>query len=321
MTFKEYLVKMLSKKAKKDKKRILFIDGGDIRAINAAKIHQEEGYLEPIILVKSDKDKPQGINSVIVIDQWRDKEEVLIEAYLKKRKGKETREQAIKAVWERSNFAMLMIELGEVDGVIGGLEDPTSVILRSAFKLVGAKEGIKTISSIMVMEKGVDWYIFGDTSVNINPSKEQLVDIAINASDFAKTIGFDSRVAFLSFSTDGSASHEDATKVKEATDEYNKKVGGTTAIGEVQFDAAISETIRKSKYSRETFGGQPTIFVFPSLDAGNIGYKIAQRMGGFGAVGPIITGVAKPVNDLSRGSETTDVYNTALVTALQAYGE
>ncbi len=319
MTFKEYIVKQLGEKAKENKKKILFVDGTDERAVEAAKMHQAESYLEPVILVRTESERPAGINSVIVIEEWKDREEALVEAYLNKRKGKETREQAIKAIWERSNFAMLMIELGEVDGVIGGLEDPTSVILRSAFKLIGPQQGTKTISSIMIVEKGQDWYIFGDISVNITPTKDQLVDIAINARNFARTFGIEEKIAFLSYSTEGSAVAEESIRVKEATDAFNEITDGTKAIGEVQFDAAISEKVRKLKYSKESFSGSPMIFIFPSLSAGNIGYKIAQRMAGFGAIGPILTGVSKPVNDLSRGSEVTDVYNTALVTALQSY--
>ena len=147
-----------------------------------------------------------------------------------------------------------------------------------------------------------------------------MVDIAKNASTFAKAIDFKSKVAFLSFSTSGSAVHDKSTTVKDAVVKYNEiNDSPYKAIGEVQFDAAFSPDVRASKYKEDGFKKMPSIFVFPSLDAGNIGYKIAQRMGGFGAIGPIITGVNKPVNDLSRGALTEDVYNTCLVTALQAF--
>jgi len=147
---------------------------------------------------------------------------------------------------------------------------------------------------------------------------DQLSDIAKNASAFASAIDFKTKVAFLSFSTSGSAAHPRALHVREATEKFNNEFKPEyRAIGEVQFDAAFSPEIRKMKYKDEGFKKNPTIFVFPSLEAGNIGYKIAQRMGGFGAIGPIITGVNKPINDLSRGSKVADVYNTAIITAVQ----
>jgi len=181
-----------------------------------------------------------------------------------------------------------------------------------------AKKGVKTISSVMVMEKGEEWYIFTDISVNIAPTVNQLVDIASNASTFARLIDFETKVAFLSFSTSGSAVHEKSAIMKDATEMFNNNFKPKyPAIGEIQFDAAISDEVRKMKYKGKTFDGKPTIFVFPTLDVGNIGYKIAQRMGGFGAIGPIITGINKPINDLSRGAKVVDVYNTALLTAVQ----
>ena len=225
---------------------------------------------------------------------------------------------ALKAIYMPPFFAMLMIKLGEVDGVVGGLINPTSDILRAAFKLIGPKKGINTISSVMIMEKESDWSIFADISVNIMPSEDQLVDIAINASEFGKSIGFESKVAFLSFSTAGSAVHERSTLVANATKKFNETYKADyPAVGEIQFDAALSQEVRKMKYKEDSFDGKASILVFPSLEAGNIGYKVAQRMGGYGAIGPIITGVAKPVNDLSRGATPIDVYNTVLLTAIQ----
>lgn len=315
MKFKEYIIDKL--KQKNGKKKILFVDGKDKRAIEAVKLHNQDEIIEAILLVEKKSDIPEGVKNYINMEDWVSKENVLIDKYVEKRKGKETADQAKVVIKEKSTFAMLMLELEEVDGVIGGLIDPTSVILRSAFKVIGPAEGIKTISSVMIMEKGEDWSIFSDISVNIEPSKEQLVDIAFNATDFAKTIGFEIKPAFLSFSTDGSAVHPKSTLVKEATDAFNEK-SDIKAIGEVQFDTAWVESVRKQKYSKESFEGKASILIFPSLEAGNIGYKIAQRLGNYGAVGPILTGIRKPVNDLSRGALVDDVYNTAIITALQA---
>ena len=318
MEFKKYITKKIESLSSESKKKVLFIDGQDQRAIEAAKKHVNDNYIEPILLLSKEMDT-QGIKSIL-ISSFKDKEQELIEKYVEKRKGKETIEDAKKVIFDPNFFAMLLLELNYVDGVIGGLHAPTANILRAAFKVIGAKKGIKTISSVMIMEKGEQAYLFGDISVNISPSKEQLVDIGKNALDFAKSIDFEEKIAFLSFSTSGSAVHERSTLVKEATELFNEKYPlKNKAIGEVQFDAAFSEDVRKAKYKADqTFSNEAKIFIFPSLEAGNIGYKIAQRMGNFGAIGPIITGMNKPVNDLSRGATVQDVYYTALLTAIQS---
>ncbi|WKX02584.1 phosphotransacetylase [Candidatus Mycoplasma mahonii] len=320
MTFKKYIVNKLNEKSGDSKKKILFMDGNDTRAQNAAYLHAADGHLEPILLVETNAEKEKLHGTIISIEEWNNNQDILIKKYVERRKGKESEEQAKMVVNKKPIFAMLMLELGEVDGVIGGLVDTSAVVLSSAFKVIGPKPEIKTISSVMLMEKAHEWYIFSDISVNIVPTKDQLVDIAKNASMFAEALDFKTKIAFLSFSTSGSAVHERSTMVREATVKFNDDYKPAyTAIGEIQFDAAFSPEVRKLKYKYKGFPKNPTIFIFPSLEAGNIGYKIAQRMGGFGAIGPIITGINKPVNDLSRGAETIDVYNTALVTALQTF--
>lgn len=242
-----------------------------------------------------------------------------IEKYVEIRKGKETIEQAQKAMQSRVNIAMMMLATGMVDGVVGGLLYPTSDILRGAFKIIGPKTNIKTISSVMMMHKDGNYSLYSDISVNPDPNSDQLVDIAKNALEFSESLQLfdENKIAFLSFSTDGSASTESTQKVKNATDNFNLQ-SKVEAIGEVQFDAAVIPSVRKSKYQKSSFDGSANIFVFPDLNSGNIGYKIAQRIGGQGAIGPILVGVNKPVNDLSRGSTVDDVYYTVLITALQA---
>lgn len=319
MIFRKYVTEKLLKET--TKKRILFIDGQDSRAQEAAQQHLKDNIIEPILLFEKKSEKANWKHgAAIAIEDWQDQKETLIETYLARRKGKDSLEIAQKNINDKNVFAMLMLEMNEVDGVIGGLVAPTADILRAAFKVIGPKPGIKTISSIMVMTKESDWYVFGDISVNIEPNAAQLVDIASNAATFAETLDIDPRIAFLSFSTSGSAEHPKSLLVKEATDQFNKQHKlAHQAIGEVQFDAAFDLDVLKSKYkSKTTFDKPANIFIFPDLNAGNIGYKIAQRMGQFGAIGPIITGVNKPVNDLSRGAKVADVYNTALLTAIQS---
>ncbi len=299
------------------KTKILLIDGSDQRSIEAANKLAEFNNLEITLLVEND-DKIDTKANVVNMNKNANKLELLAQKYVELRKGKEDIEAARKVLSTRPFYAMMLLATGEVDGVVGGLNYSTADILRAAFKAIGPKPGIKTISSVMIMHKEEKLYFFSDISVNPKPDLTGLVDIATNAAEFAKAFIEEPKVAFLSFSTSGSAVTPETKLVADATVEFNKVYQGTKAIGEVQLDAAVNEGVRKSKYKGETFTGEANVLVFPDLGAGNIGYKIAQRFGGFGAIGPIITGVKKPVNDLSRGSLTDDVVNTVLITAIQA---
>ncbi|VEU75467.1 phosphate acetyltransferase(phosphotransacetylase) [Mycoplasmopsis maculosa] len=314
MNFKTLLNNEVSKLTRR---RILIIDGDDKRAIDAAKELEKYSNLEIILLTE----KNENINTKAqVLNMFANEEKIeeLANKYFELRKGKEDIETSRKVLRTRPFYAMMLLANNEIDGVVGGLNYSTADILRAAFKAIGPKKGIKTISSVMIMHKEEMTYFFTDISVNPKPELENLVDIAKNASDFAKSFNVNPKVAFLSFSTSGSAKTDETIKVSEAAKLFNESNEGIKAIGEVQFDTAISENVRKAKYSGESFGGEANIFVFPDLNAGNIGYKIAQRLGNFGAIGPIITGVNKPVNDLSRGSTVEDVVNTVLITSLQS---
>ncbi|WGI36301.1 phosphate acetyltransferase [Mesomycoplasma lagogenitalium] len=313
---KELETRIASMNANNTKKTILLIDGEDKRAIAASKLIAQTELVNVILLVENNlKDLPSYVKQEIVS---KEKQEAYAKMFFELRNGKETMENAQKALTTLPFYAMMMLKNKEVDGVVGGLNFTTADILRAAFKVIGPKKGIKTISSAMIMHKEDQKYIFSDISVNIKPSSEQLAEIGINANDFAKSLGFDPKVAFLSFSTDGSAVSEESALVANATHLYNEKNVEKNAIGEIQFDAAFDKEVRKSKYKKDSYSEDTNVFVFPDLNAGNIGYKIAQRLGNFGAIGPVITGIAAPVNDLSRGSTTQDVYNTILITALQS---
>ncbi|MGY6172140.1 phosphate acetyltransferase [Candidatus Mycoplasma pogonae] len=300
-------------------KKILLVDGDDQRAIETAKMLKKDNFCEPILLVKKPQDVVEGIETIVM-------DETEIAKYAQKffelRKGKETEDAALKAMQTRPFFAMMKLRNNEVDGVVGGLLYTTADILRAGFKVIGPKPGIKTISSANIMHKGSEKYIFSDISVNVKPNPQQLAEIGLNAVEFArKTLNLEPNVAFLSFSTDGSAVTDESKATREAADIFNQLSNSKNpAIGEIQFDAAIDTGVRSSKYKRPAYDGATNIFVFPSLEAGNIGYKIAQRMGNWGAIGPIINGIAKPLNDLSRGATVDDVFNTVLITVLQTAG-
>lgn len=296
-------------------KKILIFDGKDPRAIKAAKNLKSQGLVHPILLSETQFDS-EGVELEVLSEE---KIQLFAKEFFEFRKGKETEEGALKAMKTLPFYACMLLRKGLVDGVIGGLEFPTADILRAAFKVIGPVKGIKTISSVMIMHKNNEKFIFSDISVNISPSSEQLAEIGHNATLFAKNLGFNPNVAFLSFSTSGSGKSLEAEAVETATKLYNENAS-TKALGEIQFDAAMDLEIRKAKYKGEMNLDPVNVLIFPNLNAGNIGYKIAQRLGGFGAIGPIITGIAKPINDLSRGSTVEDIFNTALITALQAEG-
>ncbi|MGV2393784.1 UNVERIFIED_CONTAM: phosphate acetyltransferase [Campylobacter lari] len=316
MNFKDTL---MSEVSKLNKKRILLIDGDDPRSVEAANQLAKFNNLEITLLVEKDVDlKVDAKIKVLNMNQDLDKIEKLAQIYVEVRKGKEDIEAARIALKTRPFYAMMLLRNSEIDGVVGGLNYSTADILRAAFKTIGPKENIKTISSVMIMHKEDQTYFFSDISVNPKPEISNLVDIANNAAEFVKSFNIEPKIAFLSFSTAGSARTEDTIKMADATKLFNENYVGIKAIGEVQFDAAISEKVRENKYKQDSFNGEANVYIFPDLNAGNIGYKIAQRLGNYGAIGPIITGVKKPVNDLSRGSSIEDVVNTVLITALQS---
>lgn len=305
--------------ALKSVKKIVLIDGDDQRALDAVRELKAQKNIEVLLLTEKQENSSEFEFVNIFADEAKTKK--YVEQYLELRKNKETLEQAEKAMASRPFYAMMMLHNNEVDGVVGGLKFTTADILRAAFKVIGPKPGIKTISSIMVMHKEEQQMVFSDISVNVSPNAQQLSEIATNAAEAAELLGFpDPKVAFLSFSTSGSAVTEESKLVKEATDLFNASYAKTKAIGEVQLDAAIDLSVRKSKYKQDSYDEKANLLVFPNLSAGNIGYKLVQRYGNFGAIGPIIVGTKKPVNDLSRGSSVNDVINTVLITALQSEG-
>ncbi|TQC54152.1 phosphotransacetylase [Mycoplasmopsis mucosicanis] len=308
------------------KKRIVLVDGNDSRAIEAAQLLEHFHNLEIILLTENDE-KINTKATVLNINANKAKQEIYAHTLFNRRqamadaKGKENKDTldvCLKAMQQRPSYAMMMLENGEVDGVVGGLIYSTADMLRAAFKVVGPAQGIKTISSVMVMHRGEETLFFSDISVNARPHKAALTDIGINAAKFVKGFGIEPKIAFLSFSTDYSAKTEETVMVHEATEEFNAKYDGVKAIGEVQLDAALDLGVRNKKYKKESFNEPANTLIFPNLEAGNIGYKLVQRLAGFGAIGPIIVGTNKPVNDLSRGAKVNDVVNTILITMIQS---
>lgn len=244
--------------------------------------------------------------------------EDLVQAFVERRKGKATEEQARKALLDENYFGTMLVYKGLADGLVSGAAHSTADTVRPALQIIKTKEGVKKTSGVFIMARGEEQYVFADCAINIAPDSQDLAEIAIESANTAKMFDIEPRVAMLSFSTKGSAKSDETEKVADAVKIAKEKAPELTLDGEFQFDAAFVPSVAEKKAPDSEIKGDANVFVFPSLEAGNIGYKIAQRLGNFEAVGPILQGLNMPVNDLSRGCNAEDVYNLALITAAQA---
>lgn len=299
-----------------------FIDQETKQTINVKDI------IEPILLLdEADQINEEIVKQVKIIKTTKQTELAQKLYQLRKDKGL-TLEQAQKLIAGKNYYGMMLLENGEVDCFVGGINYKTADILRPALQIVKADK--KTVSSTFIMNKENETYLYSDCSINIIPNSEQLVAIADSTIDFALNFDFKTfdpvnfenlNVAMLSYSTNGSGTGTDVDKVRAASEVLTqmnwKSQQKVNIAGEIQFDAAFDETVRQKKFPSLDMKGACNIFIFPDLEAGNIGYKIAQRMGKFKAIGPIILGLKKPVNDLSRGATIDDIYDTALITCAQ----
>ncbi|HSU79766.1 MAG TPA: phosphate acetyltransferase [Candidatus Angelobacter sp.] len=307
------------------KPRIVFPEGGDARIVEAATKLAEEQVIFPIIIAKKENLSPalhklQKQGQLAVRDSETDPSlERLVEAFVERRNGKTSEEQARHLLIHDVNFfGTLLVYTGEADGLVSGAAHSTAATVRPALQIIKTKEGIKKTSGAFIMVKGDERLFFADCAINISPSASDLAETAIETARTAKSFGAEPRVAMLSFSTKGSADAPEATKVIEATKLAQTRAPKLIIDGEFQFDAAYVPSVAEKKAPDSPLKGQANVFVFPSLEAGNIGYKMVQRLGGYEAIGPILQGLRSPVNDLSRGCSAEDVYKLALITARQS---
>ena len=235
------------------------------------------------------------------------------------RKGKMTEEQCRAALSKSNYFGTMLVKMGKADCLLGGATYSTADTVRPALQLIKCKPGIKSVSScfIMVREGVGDNTVLamGDCAINIDPTEDELVEIGLECAKCAKTFGIDPKVAYLSYSTKGSGKGDTVDKMRNACAKAKAAAPDLAIDGEMQFDAAVSPTVGQLKFPGSPVAGYANTFIFPNINAGNIGYKIAQRLGGFAAYGPILQGLNAPINDLSRGCNAQEVYSMAIITA------
>lgn len=308
-------------------KTIVFPEGQEPRIFRAAIRLKNDGLVVPILLGKVDEIKQNAENEGVdlgdieLIDPNtypKDKFAEMVEAFVERRKGKNTKEQAETMLRDVNYFGTMLVYMDKADGLVSGAIHSTGDTVRPALQIIKTKPGVSRTSGAFVMVKGDERYLFADCAININPGAQELAEIAVESTNTAKIFDIDPQVAMLSFSTMGSAKSDEVTKVQEAVKLAKELAPNEKIDGELQFDAAFVPVVAKQKAPESEVAGHANVFIFPELQSGNIGYKIAQRLGGFEAIGPVLQGLNKPVSDLSRGSVEEDVYKVAIITAAQA---
>lgn len=305
---------------------IVFPEGEDERVLKAAFRLKDENILEPIVLGKRSevegaaKAIGKDLANINFIDPAEAKDiDEMAQTFFERRKGKITLEDAKALLLKDVNyFGTILVYMKKADGLVSGAAHATSDTVRPALQIIKMKEGYKKTSGVFVMVKGAERYIFADCAINIAPDSNDIAETAILSNMTAKSFGVDPKIALLSFSTKGSAKSDETEKVINALEIVKERDASIAVDGELQFDAAFVPTVAEKKAKGSAIAGHANVFIFPSLEAGNIGYKIAQRLGGYDAIGPILQGLNSPVNDLSRGCNSDDVYKLALITAKQA---
>ena len=313
---------------KKSPKKIVFTEGTDARILEAASRLLASNFLKPILVGKEEEiiaaSEESGFNirGAEIIDPLKfDRLDEMIDMFCELRKSKGvTKEQARGILSQANYFGTMLVKMGIADALLGGATYSTADTVRPALQLIKTKPGSSCVSSCFILVRPSatgenEVLAMGDCAINLKPSEDQLAEIAWEVAECGKHFGIDPKVAFLSYSTLGSGKGEDVDKMRNAAAKAKELYPSLPIEGELQFDAAVSPRVARTKCPNSEVAGQANTFIFPDINAGNIGYKIAQRLGNFDAYGPILLGLNAPINDLSRGCNAEEVYSMAIITA------
>lgn len=317
-------------KLKESPKTIVFTEGTDPRILEATSRLLNEQFLKPI-LVGNPADVQAAadahgfqIDGAEVIDPNNfDRFEEMVDLFCELRKSKGMTPEQARGILTHSNyFGTMLVKMGIADSLLGGATYSTADTVRPALQVIKTKPGNKIVSSCFILtrqnaEGENETLAMGDCAINLNPTEEDLVEIGIETAECGKLFGMDPKIAYLSYSTMGSGKGESVDKMRNAASKAKEAHPDMAIDGEFQFDAAVSPAVANTKCPGNAVAGQANVFIFPDINAGNIGYKIAQRLGGFEAYGPILLGLNAPINDLSRGCNAEEVYSMAIITAAQ----
>ena len=320
----------LINKLKTHPRKIVFTEGTDPRILEASARLLSGTFLTPVLVGNPEEIQAAAekigfnIRGAILIDPATCEDmDKLVETMVELRKGKMTPEQCRDALLQANYFGTMLVKMGYADALLGGATYSTADTVRPALQIIKTKPGSKIVSSCFIMVRDSatgnrEVLAMGDCAINIKPTEDELVEIGLETAKTAKIFGVDPKVAYLSYSTKGSGKGEDVDKVRNACEKAKAAAPDLAIDGEMQFDAAVSPTVGQLKFPGSKVAGYANTFIFPDINAGNIGYKIAQRLGGFDAYGPILQGLNAPINDLSRGCNAQEVYSMAIITAALA---
>lgn len=316
---------------KKSPKKIVFTEGEDPRILEASSRILASNFLHPILVgneervQKSAEESGYNIRGAEIIDPDNfDRMDEMVEMFCELRKSKGVTPDQARGILAQGNyFGTMLVKMGIADALLGGATYSTADTVRPALQLIKTKPGNSIVSSCFILVRAAatgdnEVLAMGDCAINIKPTEDELVEICGETAECARIFGVDPKVAFLSYSTFGSGKGEDVDKMRNAAQKSREKYPNLPIEGELQFDAAVSPRVARTKCPDSVVAGHANTFIFPDINAGNIGYKIAQRMGNFEAYGPILLGLNAPINDLSRGCNASEVYSMAIITAALA---
>ena len=324
------MFRTLIQKLRENPKTIVFTEGSDPRILEASSRLLASTFLAPILIGNAEEihaaaeEAGFNIRGAEIIDPANyEGMDGLVKQMVELRKGKMTEEQCRESLSHANYFGTMLVAAGKADCLLGGATYSTADTVRPALQLVKTKPGNKIVSSCFIMVRPAasgenEVLAMGDCAINIHPTEDELVEIATETVKCARIFGVDPRVAFLSYSTKGSGKGDDVDKMRNACEKAKALNPDVPIDGEMQFDAAVAPEVGQLKFPGSPVAGHANTFIFPLIEAGNIGYKIAQRLGGYDAYGPILQGLNAPINDLSRGCNADEVYKMAIITAALA---